>query len=342
MQIVNNLHEHKNVTLQKAAWEARNRNVSQDNGNIDKPNLHLRLLHRTIWQTTDKPYVNFVLPPSPILLSARTTSLFRFWYQYALFFRHTTHIRSTSTVGSDCGSGGSKGTSSGGIWISFKVQTSLWMFSHGLFGLVFTWTGPGFYIVVLSWRSILAVTAGQTPLTILRLLPVADSAKLAELCTLASLYLTLQRFWFGEFNESTDSMLHDCSMTEVCASQLCYTCLILKQLAFGKFKGQVSTREEHGVQRCVATDWWDRLILQDGEGMEGWEAWFSCPTKWINSHHEQVKLRYFDAWDHSPCAGKNNKERMVLDHLGSCISALYFLIVVGFWTGCPAMQADQC
>lgn len=22
------------------------------------------------------------------------------------------------------------------------------------------------------------------------------------------------------------------------------------------------------------------------------------------------KLRYFDAWDHSPCAGKHNKDRM--------------------------------
>lgn len=165
MHKLNNLHAHKNVTLQKAAWEARNRNVSQDNGNIDKPNLHLRLLHRTIWQTTDKPYVNFVLPPSPILLSARTTSLFRFWYQYTLFFRHTTHIRSTSTVGSDCGSGGSKGTSSGGIWISFKVQTSLrcfhmdflGLFSHGQAraSILWCWAGEASWLwqlVRLHWR----------------------------------------------------------------------------------------------------------------------------------------------------------------------------------------------
>ena len=65
-------------------------------------------------------------------------------------------------VGSDYGSGGSKGISSGGTRILSKLKIFL-----SPFGLVvFTWTGPGFYIVVLSWRSILAVTAGQTPLTI--------------------------------------------------------------------------------------------------------------------------------------------------------------------------------
>ncbi len=77
-------------------------------------------------------------------------------------------------------------------------------------------------------------------------------------CTLASLH-TWPWLWFGEFNESTDSMLYDCSKTEVCASQLCYTCLIRKQFAFGKFKQRPSKHKRRAWCTKMCND---RLMRQ--------------------------------------------------------------------------------